>query len=186
MSQWTRKAIIESFNRFIAAKPLDKITVKDLVEDCGITRNTFYYYFTDVYALAAAVLRERLEALTAQFDPNDGWEDFLLLLARQLAGNTRMVRHLFRSSKSEEVVRTMTEILKLAMEQLFDYLAEGVAVNPKQRTLIIDFYRYALTGIAENWLLREPKEDPEALAHRISLLLQSGMRAAIRNEAESG
>ena len=49
MASFTKRAIIESFIRQLQNKPADKITVKDIVEDCGISRNTFYYHFKDIY-----------------------------------------------------------------------------------------------------------------------------------------
>ena len=42
MPQFTKKAIIDSVLRLGAEKPINKVTVKDVVNDCGITRNTFY------------------------------------------------------------------------------------------------------------------------------------------------
>ena len=44
MTQFTSKAIEESFIRLLNERPLDKITIKDIVDDCGISRNTFYYH----------------------------------------------------------------------------------------------------------------------------------------------
>ena len=51
MVQLTKKAIVNSFIKLLNKKPLDKITVKDIVEDCGINRNTFYYHFADIKEL---------------------------------------------------------------------------------------------------------------------------------------
>ena len=55
MPSFTKKAIVESFLRLAGKKPLDKITVRDIVDDCGINRNTFYYHFQDIYAVLEAV-----------------------------------------------------------------------------------------------------------------------------------
>ncbi len=51
MASFTKKAIVESFLKLSARKSPDKITVRDIVDDCEINRNTFYYYFQDIYAL---------------------------------------------------------------------------------------------------------------------------------------
>ena len=51
MAQFTKKAIIDAFIELIGERPFDKITVKDIVTRCGVNRNTFYYYFEDIYAL---------------------------------------------------------------------------------------------------------------------------------------
>ena len=51
MASFTKKAIVASFLKMCAKKLPDKITVRDIVDDCEINRNTFYYYFQDIYAL---------------------------------------------------------------------------------------------------------------------------------------
>ena len=61
MPSFTKKAIIESFLRIAAKKPLDKITVRDIVDDCGVNRNTFYYYFQDIYAVLEEICRNGVE-----------------------------------------------------------------------------------------------------------------------------
>ena len=67
MPSFTKKAIMDAFLHLMEKKPLEKITVRDLVDECGINRNTFYYYFQDIYA----VLEEYCEQLVAEL-PKDG------------------------------------------------------------------------------------------------------------------
>ena len=56
MSQLTQQAIVETTMRLVEQKTVKKITVRDIVEACGITRNTFYYYFHDIYEVLRRVL----------------------------------------------------------------------------------------------------------------------------------
>ena len=58
MASFTRKAIMDSCLRLLEDRPVDKITVKDIVEDCGINRNTFYYHFEDLPSLIYAIFME--------------------------------------------------------------------------------------------------------------------------------
>ena len=51
MSVQTEKALAESLKKLLAKKTLEKITVKDITDDCGVNRQTFYYHFHDVYDL---------------------------------------------------------------------------------------------------------------------------------------
>ena len=55
----TKRAIRASFLKLLNERPLNKITVKDIVEDCGINRNSFYYHYTDIPALAEEIVRGR-------------------------------------------------------------------------------------------------------------------------------
>ena len=56
MSQTTRIAIRKGFLELLEQRPLDKISVVDIAEHCGVNRNTFYYYYCDIYALVREVL----------------------------------------------------------------------------------------------------------------------------------
>ena len=51
MSQTTKRALEDSLKRMLLKKSLDKITISDIAEDCGINRMTFYYHFKDIYDL---------------------------------------------------------------------------------------------------------------------------------------
>lgn len=44
MSQVTKRALAASLIKLLSQKPLDKVTVKDIIEDCGVNRQTFYYH----------------------------------------------------------------------------------------------------------------------------------------------
>ena len=51
MSDITKRALEASLKKLLLQKPLDKITINDIAEDCGISRMTFYYHFKDIYDL---------------------------------------------------------------------------------------------------------------------------------------
>ena len=51
MSAYTKQAIKASFLKLLNERPLSQVTVKSIVEDCGINRNTFYYHFADIPSL---------------------------------------------------------------------------------------------------------------------------------------
>ena len=66
MSIYTKKAIMDSFVKMLSQKSFDKITIKDIIEDCGLNRSTFYYYYEDIYALLEDVLQTELERITGK------------------------------------------------------------------------------------------------------------------------
>ena len=51
MPPFTKYALEASLKHLLAQKPLNKITINDITEDCGINRMTFYYHFKDIYDL---------------------------------------------------------------------------------------------------------------------------------------
>ena len=63
MPSGTKQAIIDSFLYLAGKKSPDKITVRDIVDDCGVNRNTFYYYFQDIYAVMETLCADTVESL---------------------------------------------------------------------------------------------------------------------------
>ena len=61
MPNFTKKAIKETFVALLDERPLNRITVKDIVEACGINRNSFYYHFEDLPALLEEIIAERVQ-----------------------------------------------------------------------------------------------------------------------------
>ena len=64
MALRTKNAIRRSFIELLAERPFDKISVRDIAERSEVTRNTFYYYYTDIYALAEDVFESEIEKLS--------------------------------------------------------------------------------------------------------------------------
>lgn len=50
-SERTKEDFANSIKKIMATKSLDKITVKEIVDDSSMTRQTFYRYFHDKYDL---------------------------------------------------------------------------------------------------------------------------------------
>ena len=69
-----KAAVADALLELIRRKDADKITVKDLVEVCGISRQTFYYHFKDIVDVVEwaaqqgvqRLVRESLNAATPQ------------------------------------------------------------------------------------------------------------------------
>ena len=57
MANFTQKAIKETFIALLEEHPLSDITVKNIVETCGINRNSFYYHYQDIPALIEEIVK---------------------------------------------------------------------------------------------------------------------------------
>ena len=61
------KAIIaQAFKELAQQKSIDKITVKSLIESCGISRQTFYYHFQDIMDVISWSLQQVSEETLAR------------------------------------------------------------------------------------------------------------------------
>ena len=68
MSQLTRKAIMKCTLELAEKKSLKKITVKDIADECGITRSTFYYHFSDIYDVLDGVVQAKIDEFNEEYN----------------------------------------------------------------------------------------------------------------------
>ena len=66
MSDITKQALANSLRHLLEKKSLSKITIKDIVEDCGVNRQTFYYHFQDVYDLVDWIFHNDFDRVLAE------------------------------------------------------------------------------------------------------------------------
>lgn len=64
----TKKTLAASLKKAMEKKSLSKITVSEIITDCGVNRKTFYYHFQDIYALLKWMLEEEAIEVVKQFD----------------------------------------------------------------------------------------------------------------------
>ena len=92
MSQVTKRALEASLKNLLLKKPLSKITINDITEDCGINRMTFYYHFKDIYDLVEWSCAEDAKKALEGKKTYDTWQQgFLqsLLHTIQRSANVR-------------------------------------------------------------------------------------------------
>ncbi len=105
VSSFTKKAILESFLRLVSKKNFDKITVRDIVDECGVNRNTFYYYFQDIYALLEEIAGEMLCRLPGDAGSCDTLSQFFSTMCDFAAAYPRAAKGLALSFGFEGLER---------------------------------------------------------------------------------
>ena len=110
MANFTKKAIKETFVSLLDERPLNRITVKDIVETCGINRNSFYYHFEDLPALLEEIIAERVQELIEGHPTVDSLEDCCSAAAEFVQSNRRAVFHIYHSLSRDVFERHLMEV----------------------------------------------------------------------------
>lgn len=184
MAQFTRRAIMESFMRLVGKKPLDKITVKDIVEDCEITRNTFYYHFQDIYDLTAEVFRNEFSNIIQRRGSQGNWSDQLWDIALFARENRSAILHIYNSARQAELVRVFERSADEYMLQIVRSYPEAAGVAEEDIRLIAALLRCSIMGVARNWLDKGMREDPSPVMDRAKQLFEGLIPAALCRSAQ--
>ena len=97
MSQTTKKALASSLKKLMNTTPLTKITINDIVSDCGVNRRTFYYHFQDIYALLEWIFETEVASVMAENKTYQTWQQGFLQIFFYLDQNHKMVLNTYNS-----------------------------------------------------------------------------------------
>lgn len=182
-SERTRQALAEALKELMAQKPVDKITIHDLTERCGIRRQNFYYHFEDVYDLMRWMFEKEAVSLLRQHEGTLLWQEGLLQLFHYLEGNRAVCRCALKSVGRDTIRRFFESDIYAIIHQTVERIGEEISGNSGSITkpdidMMTYFYVVALAGMAESWVLGELDQTPEELISFADTLLQDHVRGA--------
>ena len=179
MPQYTKKALADALKAALQNKPLDKITVKELVETCGINRQTFYYHFQDIYDLLGWIYQtEAIDAIRYK-KSYDTWPQGLLAIFTYVGNNRQLCINTYRSLARDHLERFLDEVLNDLLGHVVDEIAVDTPATAEQKEFITRFYSHAFAGILLDWLKQGLKTSPETLARQIGQIMDGTIRAAV-------
>ena len=182
-SERTRQALAEALKELMAQKPVDKITIHDLTERCGIRRQNFYYHFEDVYDLMRWMFEKEAVSLLRQHEGTLLWQEGLLQLFQYLEANRAVCRCALKSVGRDTIRRFFESDIYAIIHQTVERIGEEISGNSGSITkpdidMMTYFYVVALAGMAESWVLGELDQTPEELISFADTLLQDHVRGA--------
>ena len=181
MAKFTKQAICASFINLLNSRPLDQITVKDIVEDCGVNRKTFYYYYQDIYALVDDLFANELERIQKELPADASWQEAQKALAGAMLKNKASLLHVYRSPDYAKLEQTAYDIGMKTLPPFIKQQAGGADVDESDVLLIAELCASAMAGFLARWLRDGMKSDPFAMIDRAAAIMEGTAELAISN-----
>ena len=179
MSQTTKRALEASLKKLLLEKPLNKITINDITEDCGINRMTFYYHFKDIYDLVEWACLEDAKRALDEKKTCDTWQQGLLQIFEAVQQNKPFILNVYRCVHREQVEKYLTPLTDDLLMGVINELSAGMVVRAEDKAFIAQVYSYAFVGLMLDWIKDEMKQDPETLVNRFALVIQDDVSCAL-------
>ena len=149
---YSEEAIGEAFLELLDEKPFNKITVKDIVERCGVNRNTFYYHFQDIPSLLEEILRSRIDLLIEKHCEIGSLKECITIIVTYFLENKKAVMHVYRSLSREVFISHLDRMLLYLVQEYIDNISATMKIREKDRMIIVRFFKCMLMGIFLDWL----------------------------------
>ncbi len=180
MSQVTKRALEASLKHLLLQKPLNKITINDIAEDCGINRMTFYYHFKDIYDLIEWSCEEDASRALAGKKTYETWQQGLLQIFEAVLENKPFIMNVYHSVSREQVENYLYKLTYNLMEGVVEEQAQGMSVRAEDKTFIATVYKYVFVGLMLDWIKGSMKDDPALLVDRLDQVIHGSINAALQ------
>ncbi|MCD7866904.1 MAG: TetR/AcrR family transcriptional regulator [Clostridiales bacterium] len=162
MAGFTREIIMRTLIDLLNEKPLTKITVKDIVERCGVNRNTFYYHFRDIPDVVNAIMKREIDRIMEKrFDKWNNLADCLDFVFEEIRANQKDMLHIYRFVDRSIFADYLNRICESMLSEYISRKKQEKNVSEKDAEILVHYYKCTFVGILLDWLDNNMPENAE-------------------------
>ena len=185
MASFTKTAIKSTFVSLLEEKPLNQITVKMIVEECGINRNSFYYYYQDLPALVEEMVQEEAARILNEYPTIDTIETALNASVDFTLNHRRAILHIYNSVNRDIFEKYLWKVCDYVVSTYGKTVLKGREIDDSDRRVISDFYKCECFGLIIAWLDDRMKTDVHSQISRFCKLHRGMIEEMVRRSADS-
>ena len=174
-----KTALARALRDALTTTPLSKVTVSGLTRSAGVTRQAFYYHFSDIRDLIVWVFKREVGNQVATHSTYDEWSDGLLAVLVWMQSHPEETRSVISSLGMEELQIFFHKQLRAVMEPIVDQLGADLTVTEGDRIFITDHFTLAILGHISQWIATGMSADPYILTERIARILDGQVLRAL-------
>ena len=172
MSNLTKMAIKKSFIKLLDERPLTRITVRDIAQDCGINRNSFYYHYHDIPEVMEEIFRDQMDSLIDAYPGISSLEECVEAAFHFVLENRRSINHIYHSLNREVFDQYLMRICDYTVSSWYnsaiDLRQEITLLMEHDRQRMVRFICYELFGACVDFM--NEGMPPEAIDEAKDLL----------------
>ena len=137
----TKIELSNAFKELSKKKQMNKISVNDLIQYCGLNRNTFYYHFEDIYDLINWIFDKEVKTIIENFDRTN-YENFLNRVMYYIEENKHILNSAYNSFGREQLKKILQPYFYIALNKIIDnhIEKENLTIDDNFKNFLIDFY----------------------------------------------
>jgi len=183
---YAKKVLVNAFVKLLNEKSFDSISVTEVTKEADVSRNTFYYWYRDLYDLVDDLLLYETERLAQNRKEFASWQEGFLHATAFVSENRKAVFHLYHSQNRNRLEAYLYHAILDDMTAFVRQQAKGLEVSQASIHNLAVFYSSALIGLTSIWLHDDMKEDPEAYLASMGDMLEGNIRSSLVRAQKHG
>ena len=140
MTNLTKREIKNTFLKMLEEKPLNQITVKALVSECGINRNSFYYHYPDIPAIIEEIVKDEADGIIKEYSSIDSMQTGLNAILAFASMKRKALLHIFNSVNRDIFEQHLWKICEYVVGAYLESIFENSKLNEFEIKIAIKFY----------------------------------------------
>lgn len=153
-------------------KGIDKVTVKALIEECHISRQTFYYHFQDIMEVIEWSMERAVQETIKYTQKADTLKEALTYLIDSAVENHELIHKLMDSQKRAQMEKLLIRAIKIYLQAFIEAKARTLSISYGDVEIALDFYAFGISGLLLTYC-QQKNLDTKGLAEQIYRLLPS-------------
>ena len=170
MANFTRKAIKDTFISLLEERPLGEITVKDIVERCGINRNSFYYHYQDLPALIEEIIKEDAENMIRAYPSVTTIVECFDAIIEFTSCRKKAIMHIYHSVNREMFEKNLMMVCEYFIASYVNTALANENISAEDKKAIVSYYKCVCFGLTIDWLNSGMSEEYMKSLRRIFVL----------------
>ena len=159
MAPFAKREIKRSFLRLLSEESISQITVKEIVEDCGVNRNSFYYHFQDIPSLLEEIVVEIADDVIKNLPQDAPMEDCVRMALGELSRNKKVLYNIYCSSNGHFYEKQLMRICEHVTRSYISSRDYARNVSEEDLQYIISFLKSVMFGEIIDWLIQDMNYD---------------------------
>lgn len=178
----TERDIIQSLWGLLREKPYNKITVQEIVDRCGVNRNTFYYHFQDIPSLMEYSIQLWTDSIIEANALPQTTSELAELLFQNCMKVKPILLNIYRSAQREYLQKSLFNVADHLASRYIEIIGRGYTIPQKDKAAMADFCRCTLAGASLEWMESGMSANTLAQAKAVFELLNGmGKQVLLKN-----
>jgi probable dihydroxyacetone kinase regulator len=162
----TEQLLADSIVELMKTLDLSKITVQQIVDNCDVTRQTFYRYFYDKYQLVNWIFESEVEEIIHQSSLDDPWEELLAKMLTKMKDKKHFYHNILHCNSQAYLQNLITDYTRRTYEKEIEKRGNLETID-KSMEFSLKFNSFGAVGSIFDWIAHGMEESPTSLAKRI-------------------
>lgn len=168
-----------SIKQLMETAPLAKISIQEIVDHCGLNRQTFYYHFKDKFDLVNWIYYTEAVESIADCRNYKNWCDGMYKTLSYIMKNKSFYINALNTPGQNSFNGYFFEVSYQLIMGVLNDLSSGMNVSDTDKIFIAEFYTHAFVGITVQWIKRGLKESPKTIVDKLNDIVEGSMLGAL-------